>query len=47
MKIFKAQKRVKRLKGEIADIQSRMSSVISTLKNNAEYAEDINATYEY
>lgn len=38
MKIFKAQKKVKRLKGEIADLQNRIQASMSTIKEN-EYVE--------
>lgn len=39
MKIAKAQKHIKRLKGEIAELQQRISSTLSTLEEN-EYEAD-------
>ena len=39
MKIVKAQKMIKRLKGEIAELQQRISSTLSTLEEN-EYESD-------
>ena len=41
MKIVKAQKHIKRLKGEIAELQQRISSCFSTLEEN-EYEADYN-----
>ena len=42
MKIVKAQKLIKRLKGEIAELQQRISGTLSTLEEN-EYEADFKA----